>query len=70
MAWYNPSDPKQRNLMLGGIAFLIAIVPFRMYMLSPRVLENTAVQEHVESLEGQNRRASVQAARGGGECDL
>ncbi|MBT3326246.1 MAG: type 4a pilus biogenesis protein PilO [Gemmatimonadales bacterium] len=69
MAWYNPSDPKQRNLMLGGIAFLIAIVPFRMYMLSPRVLENTAVQEHVESLEGQNRRASVQAARGGGELE-
>ena len=69
MAWYNPSDPKQRNLMLGGIAFLIAIVPFRMYMLSPRGLENTAVQEHVESLEGQNRRASVQAARGGGELE-
>ena len=69
MAWYNPSDPKQRNLMLGGIAFLIAIVPFRMYMLSPRVLENTAVQEHVEFLEGQNRRASVQAARGGGELE-
>ena len=35
MAWYNPSDPKQRNWMLGGIGLLVAVVPFRMYVLAP-----------------------------------
>jgi len=69
MPWYNPTDPKQRNWMLGGIALLVAIVPFRMYVLAPKQLENGVVVQHVEALEGQNRRASVQAARGGGELE-
>jgi Tfp pilus assembly protein PilO len=69
MAWYNPTDPKQRNLMLGGIAFFVAIVPFRMYMLSPRTEANALVQTHIESLETQNRSAAVQAARGGGDLE-
>ena len=44
--------------MLGGVAFLVAIVPFHMYLLA-----------HVETLDGQNRRARVQAARGGGDLE-
>lgn len=69
MPWYNPTDPKQRNYMIGGAIALIAIVPFRMYLLSPRQEANLAVQERIEALEGQNRRASVQAARGGGDLE-
>lgn len=69
MAWYNPTDPTQRNWMLGGIAFLVAIVPFRMYLLAPVEEENLLVAAHVETLDDQNRRARVQAARGGGELE-
>ena len=69
MAWYNPTDPKQRNWMLGGVAFLVAIVPFRMYLLAPVATANAEVLAQVETLDDQNRRARVQAARGGGELE-
>ena len=69
MAWYNPTDPKQRNWMLGGVAFLVAIVPFHMYLLAPIEEANAVVLTHVETLDAQNRGARVQAARGGGELE-
>jgi len=55
--------------MIGGLACLVAIVPFRMYLLTPRALENTTTLERVEAIEGQNRRALVVAARGGGDLE-
>lgn len=67
MAWYNPSDPQQRNYMLVGLLVLAAIIPFRMYVLSPRQAENVELQGEVERLEVQNRRAQVLAAQGGGD---
>ena len=45
MAWYNPTDPKQRNWMLGGIACLVAIVPFQMYLLAPVQEDNRLGQD-------------------------
>lgn len=69
MPWYNPDDPTQRNWMLGGILILAAIVPYRMYVLSPRQEDNAQLQQRVESLETVNRRASVLAAQGGGELE-
>ena len=69
MAWYNPADPKQRNWMLGGIALLVAIIPFRMYLLAPIQAANAEILTHVETLDGQNRNARLQAARGGGELE-
>lgn len=69
MAWYNPTDPVQRNWMLGGIVALVLIVPFRMYLLSPRQEANQQVLQHVETLETVNRRASVLAAQGGGDLE-
>jgi type IV pilus assembly protein PilO len=66
MAWYNPDDPIQRNWMLGGLAFLILIVPYRMYLLAPRQEDNALLLTRVESLETVNRRAAVLAAQGGG----
>ena len=38
MAWYNPSDPSQRNMMLGGIGLLLVIIPFDMYLMTPKVV--------------------------------
>jgi type IV pilus assembly protein PilO len=67
MAWYNPDDPIQRNWMLGGLAFLVLIVPYNLYLLAPRQEENTNLQTQVENLETVNRRASVLAAQGGGD---
>ncbi len=67
MAWYNPTDPKQRNWMVGGLVFLLLIVPYNMYLLAPRQDENATLLSQVENLETMNRRASVLAAQGGGE---
>jgi type IV pilus assembly protein PilO len=67
MAWYNPDDPKQRNWMVGGLAFIAAIFLFRIYLLAPRQEENAALLTQVENLETVNRRASVLAAQGGGD---
>jgi type IV pilus assembly protein PilO len=67
MPWYNPDDPKQRNWMLGGLVFLVLIVPYQMYLLAPRREANAQVQQRIESLETLNRRAEIIAAQGGGE---
>ncbi|HUF77036.1 MAG TPA: type 4a pilus biogenesis protein PilO [Longimicrobiales bacterium] len=67
MPWYNPDDPIQRNWMLAGVAFLVLIVPYSMYVLTPRQEENAQLLQRVESLETVNRRASVLAAQGGGD---
>jgi Tfp pilus assembly protein PilO len=69
MAWYNPADPTQRKWMMGGIVALVLIIPWRMYMVSPRQDANAEVQTRVESLEEQNRRAGVLSARGGGDLE-
>ncbi len=55
--------------MLGGLVCLVVIVPFRMYILAPRQEANAEVRTRVESLEEQNRRAGVLAARGGGDLE-
>ncbi len=69
MPWYNPDDPTQRNWMLGGLAFLILIVPFNMYIMAPRNEANAVTLEDVERLETVNRRASVLSAQGGGDLE-
>lgn len=69
MPWYNPDDPTQRNWMLGGLAFLVLIVPFSMYIIGPRQETNVATLADVERLETVNRRASVLSAQGGGDLE-
>lgn len=69
MAWYNPTDPTQRNWMLGGLAILVLIIPFNMYFLAPRQEENDVVRDRLESLDIQNRQAAVIVARGGNELE-
>ena len=67
MAWYNPTDPKQRNWMVGAIVVLLLIVPYNLYLLGPRQDANAELQTQVENLETLNRRAAVLAAQGGGD---
>jgi Tfp pilus assembly protein PilO len=69
MAWYNPTDPVQRNWMLGGLGLLVLIVPFNMYIMTPRHEANGLVQDRLESLDIQNRQAGVILARGGGDLE-
>jgi len=69
MAWYNPADPVQRKWMLGGLLILAAVIPFRMYILTPRQAVNAELQGEVERLEAENRRASVLSAQGGGDLE-
>ncbi|MDH3271616.1 MAG: type 4a pilus biogenesis protein PilO [Gemmatimonadota bacterium] len=70
MAWYNPADPMQRNYMIIGLLLLLAIVPFRMYYLTPKDADNDVVRDRIESLDIQNRQAGVILAQGrGGELE-
>jgi type IV pilus assembly protein PilO len=69
MAWYNPSDPTQRNYMLAGLVGLVLIVPFNMYLLTPRKEANSVVADRIETLDEQNRAAGVILARGGGDLE-
>jgi len=65
MAWYNPTDPTQRNWMLAGIVVLAAIYPFQRFYLTPANESNDVVRDRLESLDVQNRQAQVIIARGG-----
>ncbi|MGE0160950.1 MAG: type 4a pilus biogenesis protein PilO [Gemmatimonadales bacterium] len=68
MAWYNiPTDPQQRNWMLGGLVALALIIPYQMYVLTPRREDNDILRGRIEGLEVLNRRASVVSAQGGGD---
>jgi type IV pilus assembly protein PilO len=69
MAWYNPTDPKQRNAMLIGIVMLGLMYPFYSYWYKPKRAEITEAQARLEKLEDDNRRAGVLAARGGGDLE-
>jgi len=64
MAWYNPTDPTQRNWMLGGLVVLVLIVPFSMYYVTPKEEEMGVVRDRLETLEIQNRQAAVILATG------
>lgn len=69
MAWYNPTDPTQRNWMLGGIVALALLYPVSTYLIAPKREANDGVRTRLEALEMQNRRASVLAAQGGGDLE-
>ncbi len=69
MAWYNPAVPKQRNALLAAILLLALIYPFYSFWYKGKREEVASMQERLETLEGQNRRAQVLAARGGGDLE-
>jgi type IV pilus assembly protein PilO len=69
MAWYNPTDPKQRNKLIVGVLLLASIYPFHSFWYKGQREEVTAMQTRLETLEDQNRRAQVLAARGGGDLE-
>jgi type IV pilus assembly protein PilO len=69
MAWYNPPVAKQRNALLIAIVLLALIYPFYTFWYKGKREEVVNMQERLETLEGQNRRAQVLAARGGGDLE-
>lgn len=69
MAWYNPSDPKQRNALLVGVGFLLLLYPFNSFWYKKKQEELIALQARLESLDTQNRQARITSARGGGELE-
>ena len=36
MAWYNPTDPRQRNFLLLGIVALALVYVYHTWVLAPR----------------------------------
>lgn len=69
MAWYNPTDPTQRNWMLAGIAVLALIYPFYRWYQAPKNEELATLQDRLENLDLQNRQAEVSRARGGQDLE-
>jgi type IV pilus assembly protein PilO len=69
MPWYNPTDPKQRNALIVGVILLALMYPFYAFWYKGKREEVTALQTRLETLEDQNRRAQVLAARGGGDLE-
>ena len=53
MAWYNPSDPRQRNIGLVGVLLLLLLYPFYSYWYTPKREEVSAMQVRLENLEDQ-----------------
>jgi Tfp pilus assembly protein PilO len=69
MAFYNPSEPRQRNALIIGVVLLALLYPFFEWVHGPRRDEVTTMETRLENLEDQNRRAQVLAARGGGDLE-
>lgn len=69
MPWYNPTDTKQRNALIIGLILIALIYPFYSFWYKGKREEVTAMQTRLETLEDQNRRAQVLAARGGGDLE-
>lgn len=67
MAWYNPTDPKQRNAFVVTILMLALLYPFYSFWYKGKNAEVVAMQTHLEHLKNNNRRAELTSARGGGK---
>lgn len=67
MAWYNPTDPKQRNAMVVAILLLVLFYPFYSFWYKGHKAEVDDLQAHLERLQDNNRRAELTSARGGGK---
>lgn len=65
MAWYNPTDPKQRNAMVVAILLLVLFYPFYSFWYKGHKAEVDDMQAHLERLQDNNRRAELTLARGG-----
>lgn len=67
MAWYNPTDPKQRNALIVAILLAALFYPFYSFWYKGKAAEVAAMQSHLEKLKDNNRRAELTRARGGGK---
>jgi len=69
MAWYNPTNPKQRNALIVAVLLLGLTYPFYSFWYKGHHQEVVDMRTRLETLDDQNRRASVLAARGGGDLE-
>ncbi len=69
MAQLIPDDPQQRKYMAIGLFCLALIYPFYSFWYTGQREEVDAMQARLETLETQNRRAQLQAARGGSDLE-
>ncbi|MDH5590350.1 MAG: type 4a pilus biogenesis protein PilO [Gemmatimonadota bacterium] len=69
MASLIPTDPKQRNMMVAALVFLAGFYLFYSYWYSGKREEVAAIQQHVDNLDAQNRRARLIEARGGADLE-
>lgn len=60
-----PEDPTQRNALIGILVLLAGAYFFNDLWLSDRKAEIVEMETRLETLEDQNRRAQIIAARGG-----
>ena len=64
-----PSDPKQRNAALVAVGAVVLFLAFDYLWLGDKKAEVTAMNERLETLETENRKAQLTAARGGGQIE-
>jgi type IV pilus assembly protein PilO len=67
MAWYNPTDPKQRNAFVVALLLLALLYPFYSFWYKGKRAEVEEMQARLEKLQDNNRRAGLTSARGGGQ---
>lgn len=64
-----PEDPKQQKLLVAGLAVAAILYAFWSYWYSPKREEIAGLEERLETLETQNRRAQILATRGRKELE-
>jgi type IV pilus assembly protein PilO len=64
-----PQEPKQQRALIVIVAAVALAFVVYQYVYTPRMEEVEATRERVEALELSNQRASVLAARGGGNIE-
>ena len=64
-----PTDPKQQRYLIAGIAALALFYVFYQFWYTGQREQVAAMETRLETLEQQNRRAQITAARGGAELE-
>ena len=64
-----PDDPKQKNALVIGLLFLVALYFVNSRWRKPKLDDVVALESRLEVLETNNQRAAVIAARGGTDLE-
>ncbi len=64
-----PDDPKQKNALIVGLLFVVALYFVNSRLRQPELDKVVALESQLEVLETNNQRAAVIAARGGSSLE-